>query len=76
MIFVVVGLAWLVSALVVGSLLGRCVAVADRPIIDAEAAAPDKPLYVEDILRAYAAATTPDVGVRRRLGVPTALDRR
>ena len=56
MIFAVVGLAWLVSALVAGSLLGRCVAVADRRVLNAEAAALDKPLYVADILRAYSAA--------------------
>jgi hypothetical protein len=76
MIFVVVGLAWLVSALVAGSLLGRCVADADRRTIDAEAAAPHKQLYVADILRAYAAADQPDVDRSRRLVLPAALERR
>jgi hypothetical protein len=56
MIFVVVGIAWLVSALAVGMLLGRSVATADRRHLVDEAAVLDRPLYVADILRAYAAA--------------------
>ncbi|WP_369140764.1 hypothetical protein [Modestobacter versicolor] len=55
MIFVVVGLAWLLSALVLGSLLGRCVSTTDRH--DSGAALDsDRPLYVADILRAQTTA--------------------
>jgi hypothetical protein len=55
MIFVVVGLAWLLSALVLGSLLGRCVSSTDRPG-DRGPLSEDQPLYVADILRAQTAA--------------------
>jgi hypothetical protein len=56
MIFVAVALAWLVSALAMGSLLGRCITGADRRMVDEQTTALDKPLYVADILRAYSAA--------------------
>jgi hypothetical protein len=56
MIFVIAGMAWLVSALVVGSFMGRCVAAADRRQAAARTTA-EKPLYVADILRAYSAST-------------------
>ncbi len=54
MIFAVVGVAWLLSALCLGSLVGRCVATADRRE-GVEDAAVDAPLYVADILRAQSA---------------------
>ena len=55
MIFVVVGVAWLLSALVLGSLLGRCVSSTDRPGERAPLGQ-DRPLYVADILRAQTTA--------------------
>jgi hypothetical protein len=55
MIFAVVGVAWLLSALCLGSLLGRCVVTADRRQVDGHTADPGAPLYVADILRAQSA---------------------
>jgi hypothetical protein len=57
MIFAVVGIAWMVLALAVGSLLGRTVTVADRFERTASGVpADDQPLYVADILRAHRSA--------------------
>jgi len=57
MIFAVVGIAWMVMALAMGSLLGRSVATADRrEATTHEAPTVDKPLYVADILRAHRTA--------------------
>jgi hypothetical protein len=57
MIFAVVGIAWMVLALAVGSLLGKTVAVADRSQRTASRVpTDDQPLYVADILRAHRSA--------------------
>jgi hypothetical protein len=57
MIFAVVGIAWMVLALAVGSLLGRTVTVADRlERADHQMPSDDQPLYVADILRAHRSA--------------------
>ena len=57
MIFAVVGIAWMVLALAVGSLLGRTVTVADRAERTAHLMpSDDQPLYVADILRAHRSA--------------------
>ncbi|WP_222262239.1 hypothetical protein [Modestobacter marinus] len=57
MIFAVVGIAWMVMALAMGSLLGRSVATADRRESSTQAVTSvDTPLYVADILRAQRSA--------------------
>jgi hypothetical protein len=56
MVIVVLGVAWLVSALLVGSLIGRSIRGSTQPAGTDRTATGAKPLYVADILRAYQAA--------------------
>lgn len=58
MIFAVVGLMWLVVALVTGGVLGRSIKLADQRAQHHEGVALDRlegPLYVADILREHGA---------------------